>query len=625
MKKYLFPILAVFTILAISCKKPVEVLETITNDPSVDDTTPGEAIPEFTPMVIVGVYDDSITKTEYTDEGTYYSFTWNAGDYVAVQLYKGGNSAKPDQIKFTAESTASTTNLIQDGTTYDLTAGHTVDGYSNKNYTLGDYAFYPKYANDSNNDLRYSRNSSGSGDGDSSTDYVTLFSSAPYISAKPTSIIPLIGKKTSGDGTPTAVYDFKSVTGVLKLTINNIPTGATKLIVSATKATDVVNGKNVFAGNWSFSDASYTDGLTMSTCSSSPINSKTITFSGLDGTNCDFYIPVPAGTIEGLNIEIQDNSGRRLYYVTTSSDIVISRAIIKSLTAITCKSATISVGNTSAAPTLYYNQNIGKIYVGVTTSDSNTLSAYQDGLTFSYLNEDREYDLTTFNSGGLFTSSGLYYLHYAVLSVSVEHSEFITMDLSDKRIKTHGTIPFYYLSSSDNTKINHQFAIQGDWSAQAINTSVDGDYHPGSSNLAVCPRTFTLKPSNDVSKGSIMLTEFVGRSCFIDETIYAVRGNQSSTGTPLYGTISGETISINSDTTNALWPTSDNYFVGGFATQNNVNSSEEEIQNLSAVLSVDETHYIVTFSTPYIHLMYYRSSAYNTFACLHSVVGKFAK
>ena len=442
MKKILYITLAAATIFPMSCQKQTEAISSQS---------------EATPFVIRGVIDDSLTKTEYADEGTYYSFTWYAGsgdeDRIAVQIFsKDGaeNWNVPNQIKFKAKETSATSTFEQDGNTYDLTTEHTTEGYSNKDFILGTYAFYPKYAAANNNELSYSH-ASGT---------VSLNDNSPYsgtVAARPSSVIPLIGKKSSGDGTPDAVYTFKNVTGALKLSVKSIPAGATKLVITANGAVDKSNGKNVITGTWELSDALYDDGLTMSNVQTG-YNTKTITFSKI--TDADFYVPIPAGTLEGLSIELLDNLNNRLYYVSTDSEIAISRSSIKSLTDITCKSASVWMNGTATAPVLNYNQNVGYIYANVSKSSTNTIGDYPYGLSFSNSGYDSSYSNLTTAFSSLFSGSGMYYLHFVALSSKPANEDALHgLTMKHKTVKTYGTIPFYYITSDDLNRVMGTYSV----------------------------------------------------------------------------------------------------------------------------------------------------------------------
>lgn len=475
--------IATTTLVALSCAKK----EVPTNETN-----------EFIPLVINAEVDDEVTKTTYTDNGTKYEFSWNQDDYVAVQVYKGGLSAKPDQIKFKAQSDGPTTTLVQDGNTFDLTDGHAVDGYSNKGYTLGDYAFYPKYAEASNNDLLYTRNATGSGDGDSSTDYVKLYESIPYVPSNPSSIIPIIGRKESGDGTPNALFKFKTATGVLKISLKQIPAGATKLVLTSKNASDQLSGE------WLFTDDTYTNGIVMGTDNKNYTNTKIVTFTNLAGldTFTDFFVPIPVGAINGLIIDIKKDDNTLLWRVSTDQVLTITRGVVTELPNIemTGKSISFTVGGSSNNPTASITQSgYARVCVNVSNSDANTPSNYPAGLWFS---GNANYNISTWDASHTKLlgdkNSGLYYMHYVALSTTAEANTL--SGLNDKRVKAYGTVPFYFLSSSDNT------AIVGDWTHDTSDGCQASGTVPTTSN-------FTLAASTRPTTSNIMVTQFDGLDC----------------------------------------------------------------------------------------------------------------
>lgn len=277
----------------ISCSKELEVTQQ-------EDSTPQPL------RISAFICDtDEESKTEYTETLSAFTFAWKADDIISVQLYEGNDPLKPNQIKFKAESDGAESSFVQDGSTYDLTTSHDVDGFSNKNFTLGDYAFYPKEGKGVNSwRLNYSH----------STNKVDLTNSSNYIKSNPSSVIPLIGKKQSGDGTPEVEYKFRTATGVLKMHFENFPLYATKLKITSKSAEDVL------AGTWTFSEACYTNGLTMATATS-PSHYKEVYFSeGLDSGSIDVYIPVPVGTINGFTLDIY--AGETIVYTKSTSKVI---------------------------------------------------------------------------------------------------------------------------------------------------------------------------------------------------------------------------------------------------------------------------------------------------------------
>ncbi len=464
----------------------------------------------FSPLVIRAVVDEDVTKTTYTDNGSAYEFSWNQNDYVAIQVYKGGSSTKPDQIKFKAQSDGATTTLVQDGYSFDLSDDHNVAGYSNKNYTLGDYAFYPRYATSNNNDLLYTRNASGTGDGDSSTDYVKLHESIPYVPSNPSSVIPIIGKKESGNGTPNTLFKFKTATGILKISLKQIPTGATKLVLTSKTATDELSGEYLFA-----EETTYNNGIVMGVGTKNYTNTKTVTFSDLSGldTYTDFYVPIPVGSINGLVVDIKKDDNTLLWRISTDAVLSITRGVVTELPSfdMTGKGVTsFSVSGTSANPGLTFAKSgITRICANFSTSSTNDPSAYPDGLHFEN-NSVNNYQLATWNTAKSASpelqrltdaSTSVCYLHYVALSSGVAASTL--SGLSDKRVKAYGTIPFYFLSATDNSALVGTFNHATTDECKSANSPAD----------IPATASFSFIASTDPANSNIMISSVDGTAC----------------------------------------------------------------------------------------------------------------
>ena len=474
-----------------------------------------QEVKENSPLIIQAICDETTSKTTYTDQGDYYQFSWDEGDYVAVQIYKGGNSSKPDQIKFRAQSAGAATTLVQYGNTYDLTTGHGTSGYTNKDYTLGDYAFYPKWTG--NNDFLYT------GDGNSETDFVTLSEEIQYVDAKPTSVIPVIGHKESGDGTPNTIFKFKTATGVLKVTIKNMPAGATKLQLRSLNASDALSG------SWYFTDDIYTNGVVMGTGEKETANTKSVTFSNLDGQEVVFYVPIPVGTIHGLSIDIKDESSL-LYRIYNNGNIEVGRNSIVGLPAINAKKPVVWITGNSNAPTLYYTKDgTNKVArFGACISSSSTLDFSQFPTDLIFTGTSGGYYLSTWAGDGKLVSTGKYYLHWVALS---EHIDANTLNnTNDSRIKAYGVIPFYFLATADGANLVGTYT--------ATQTAADWWGSTGSHTDKVI-----LQAEPALQGNRLMITNFRERAYDLSDNSGAHYPSDAA-GTPVYGTLSGTTLTF---------------------------------------------------------------------------------
>lgn len=510
-----------------------------------------EALPvsdeTFTPLVIGAVVDEEMTKTTYTLNGEKYTFAWVPGDKISVQLYNGDNV---NQLPFTTQSSTASATFTQDVGTFDLTTDHssTLTGINNRTYTLGDFAFYPRFNMTDLFGLEYS----GSGTG-KTTDYVIIHSSEPYQASNPAKVIPMLGYKESGDGTFEATYKFKAATGVLKFTVNNIPAGASKITITSKNNTDVL------AGKWELTDESLlTSGLTMeSVKSGTGTNSKTITFSGLDGTNRDFFIPIPVGTVHGLIIDLKTEDDVLLYRVSLSSDIVIERAVVTSLKDIEAKMPAITISGLASSPVLNYNKDgsslVNKFCAYISTEENHNFSKYES--TFVFSNESGKYDLISWPGGSSAIStnqlekagSGKFYLHWLAVSRNVENASTLS-DLSDSRIKAYGKIPFYYLSLADGANL-----------VGTYNATQNAQDWWGSSTHTDC---VIIEAQSALEGNKLTIPYFRGRAYDKNhrglDKYYPY--TDSTIGTPVYGSVSGSTL---------LFSSSENFSEGKFFVKTN--------------------------------------------------------
>lgn len=122
---------------------------------------------------------------------------------------------------------------------------------------------------------------------------------------------PMIGKYSNGEIT------FKHLCGLLKVSINNIPSTATKF---------VLEGSSAIAGKATVADITAANAvLTLSQTESETSKKVTVSLSEAAITNKEFYFPLPTGTYETLKVSLQ-NASSEVLYEKTSSNVVITRA-----------------------------------------------------------------------------------------------------------------------------------------------------------------------------------------------------------------------------------------------------------------------------------------------------------
>lgn len=226
----------------------------------VEDEAP---IPETGKRVVTlkATIDEADTRVSVETDGTYH---WQAGDEIGVWVVDSDGGVP---YKYTTEDSGTTANFA---VTLD-------DGEA-----IGEYAFYP-----------YSEDSFVDGEGPR----VALDANLDYVEG--TTYMPMLGT-ISSDGT----ISFKSVGGVIKLTVNNIPSNAARLLFSA-KDTD--NENLVISGVFPVSGDQITAGGIMG------LNSVNIDFTDKWKSSMEFYVPLPTGTYGGFELEfVNANSSETL-------------------------------------------------------------------------------------------------------------------------------------------------------------------------------------------------------------------------------------------------------------------------------------------------------------------------
>lgn len=347
MKKYLFAIASI-SILLTACNKHDEIA-------FVD-----EKVADNNSFIIKAYIDDEVTKTTYVwNSGTSkYDFSWLNGDRIQVQVKHKTTANTYDAITGTTSSTEAQAVFT------------TVDTYTSDTWEVADYAFYPcQYVSgvttDTWPDPKFSKNLyhgtyqtdllygkgpitelTSSEAESATTPTVRLFGTITEDANYPMRHIPMIGKK-DGDGN----FAFKAATGVLKVTLANLPTTATQIRLNS-NAYDL-NGYFVFDESCEIKESYATAGY--------PLKYMNISIDkGAEDTNNDgvldaprsFYFPVPTGTITAGDLQVTVTDGTNtIYSVTSKQDIPITRAVVTELPTITLYAATITVGGTASAIT----------------------------------------------------------------------------------------------------------------------------------------------------------------------------------------------------------------------------------------------------------------------------------
>ena len=225
----------------------------------VEDEAP---IPENGKRVVTlkATVNESDTRVSVESDGTY---NWQAGDKIGVWVVDSyGGATYP----YTTEDSGTTANFE-----VSLDAGE----------DIGEYAFYP-----------FSEDHFVSGEGPR----FALDANLQYV--EDATNMPMLGTVSGG------TISFKSVGGVIKLTVNNIPSDAAHLLFSAKD----LNGDDLFiSGVFPVSGDQITAGGIMG------FNTVNIDFTGKWKSSMEFYVPLPTGTYGGFEIEFDNaNSSKTL-------------------------------------------------------------------------------------------------------------------------------------------------------------------------------------------------------------------------------------------------------------------------------------------------------------------------
>ena len=332
MKKYLFIPAALLALMVAGCAKTeVDTPENV-NDVAKKYQIQAEIVN---------------TKTTYDDTG---KFSWLSGDKITVVVWNDGTE---DATKL---------NTVDHWTFNNVTGAAASATFESTEITspwneLG-VALYP-------NKNAYSTAYLGEA-GTKDDLQVTLQQEINPDLNHPLSVVPLIGRKNSS-----GVYQFSTATGILKVTIEDIPTNAYYLVI------EDPSGTYNFSGTFAVGDENEiksTDGVSGST-----YHKKTIRYTPSSVETRDFYIPVPTGTIPvGTTLKLMCWNGAWEYPIdkTFKSAVTITANHVTPLKALSAGSWS-SLGNGKFIDTFVWsNKGFGTAPVEVeffkSTTEANT-------------------------------------------------------------------------------------------------------------------------------------------------------------------------------------------------------------------------------------------------------------
>lgn len=270
------------------------------------ETTPEIPGENETPLKITArlVEATSLVKTAYDESKTNPKFSWLQTDMIDIQLGQVGNPNVHSHWTFTADSNGATTTFSK------------VEG-STAGFELGSYAFYPKHADSSTGcDLHYNI--------ESYYEDVTISEESLVSTEDLTSLVPLIGIRNNGTEVnefENVVYDFKTLTGVLRVEFKNVPATAKAIRITAADQSYHLNG--------TVSVSAIVDGeLSMSELLWDQSNTRTFRFdfSPTAGQTIIAYIPIPTGTLTGgFTAELLGAEDSQIIGRSIDEDILIER------------------------------------------------------------------------------------------------------------------------------------------------------------------------------------------------------------------------------------------------------------------------------------------------------------
>ena len=291
MKKYLYSVLALAGILAVSCKKEAEAPVNPVEDETVNYTT----------YTFKGILGEESTRTAYSNDKT---FSWKAQDEISVFTYNE-DEGYYQIATFTAQEDGVTTTFV----------GEVEDGY-----IPGPMAVYPDEAAFIEGEPAVYLNSIYYVD-EENENYDTVYSDNPL------SYLALVGF-VNDDGT---AYAFQTAMGAIKLTFTDLSSDARFLRIYSPD--EKISGyfhldengnltnETAVPGYWEYEDD---EGQTQQV----DYSRHNIWFHftpASDGT-ATIYVPLPVGKLSaGTTFFIEDEDEEVIFRKTTTKDITVER------------------------------------------------------------------------------------------------------------------------------------------------------------------------------------------------------------------------------------------------------------------------------------------------------------
>ena len=394
MKKYLYSVLALAGILAVSCKKEAEAPVNPVEDETVTYTT----------YTFKGILGEESTRTAYSNDKT---FSWKAQDEISVFTYNE-DEGYYQIATFTAQEDGVTTTFV----------GEVEDGY-----IPGPMAVYPDEAAFIEGEPAVYLNSIYYVD-EENENYDTVYSDNPL------SYLALVGF-VNDDGT---AYAFQTAMGAIKLTFTNLSSDARFLRIYSPD--EKISGyfhldengnltnETAVPGYWEYTDD---EGQTQQVDYSR--NNIWFHFTPASDGTATIYVPLPVGKLSaGTTFFIEDEDEEVLFRKTTTKDITVERNKVTVLTPLV---ATVS----------WKNLGTGKFYDSFTWQTSGwTTGAYVDVTIQADENDSKHFRVVNpygtaikkFRASTLFKPSSYFelyidndgYVDYPLVSTGMKYSNF---------------------------------------------------------------------------------------------------------------------------------------------------------------------------------------------------------
>ncbi len=499
-----YTFLAICLAVTISCQKQLDKPE------EANATSESVGKDSCVPDTITGTIFNVDNKTAYDDEG---KFSWEESDQVRLLVYsKGSTNYSPQGWSTYTVSSRSDENK----TAVFKNNNNNIVDFSSDDYTSTNIAVYP---------ASIARPKDG---GTENHGYGAPFITVPQIVNGTTNEIILTGTPL-GDNSN---FRFRTAMSVLKITVNNIPANAAQLRLATNKDTNPIDGDFKLLDNGSgiveLTKDRYSKYEVSGNYSHSAHDYVYVDLSGVTSAidSRDFYFNLPTGEYPAntLSIQIADANGAIYFKKTISQAITMERGECLAMPALTVKTS-ITVTGTVTEPRMTMNYDGKTARFNINQTSTNVPSEYADGNMWSNNSWPATYsDGAKIKSYGC-SNSGLYYLHYMICSDKSTKPSSLT----DANVISYGSIPFYFLSSTDASN------LVGTYTASQSNANWFGS---SSHNTVV-----KIAASNDLSKGCVMLTHFLGRSYDLTEMAGGVSSSNKA-GAPVYGVVSGNTMSF---------------------------------------------------------------------------------